>query len=109
MPWIFLTIAIAGEIVGTLSLKASEGFTKIGFSALAAAGYIVAFYFLSLVLKTIPVGIAYAIWAGVGVATVSILGVFLFGQTLDLAAVIGITLIVAGVVILNTLSGSIAH
>ena len=109
MPWVFLTIAIAGEIVGTLSLKASEGFSRLAFSALAVVGYGVAFYFLALVLKSIPVGVAYAIWAGVGVATVAILGVVLFGQKLDLAAVIGITLIVAGVVILNTMSSAVSH
>ena len=109
MPWVFLTIAIAGEIVGTLSMKASDGFSRRAFGALAVVGYSVAFYFLALVLKSIPVGVAYAIWAGAGVATVAILGVLLFGQKLDLAAVIGIALIVAGMVILNTLSSAVSH
>ena len=109
MPWVFLSIAIAAEIVATLSLKASDGFSRLGFGAVSVVGYGVAFYCLALVLKTIPVGIAYAIWAGVGVAMVAILGVILFGQKLDLAAVIGIALIVAGVVVLNTLSKAVAH
>lgn len=109
MPWVFLSIAIAAEIVATLSLKASDGFSRLGFGAVSVVGYGVAFYCLALVLKTIPVGIAYAIWAGVGVAMVAILGVILFGQKLDLAAVIGITLIVAGVVVLNTLSKAVSH
>ncbi len=109
MPWVFLTIAITGEIIGTLSLKASEGFSRLAFGALAVIGYGVAFYFLSLVLKSIPVGVAYAVWAGAGVATIAILGVFLFGQKLDLAAVIGIALIVAGVIVLNTMSDTVSH
>lgn len=109
MPWVFLSIAIAAEIVGTLSLKASAGFTRPGFSALTVIGYGIAFYLLSLVLKSIPVGIAYAVWAGAGVAAVAILGVLLFGQKLDLAAVVGIALIVTGVVVLNTLSGTVTH
>ena len=107
MPWIYLGVAIAGEIVATLSLKASEGFTKPAFGALAVLGYVIAFFFLSLVLKTIPVGVAYAIWAGCGVAAVSILGVVLFGQRLDLAAIAGIGLIVAGVFVLTTLSATV--
>jgi small multidrug resistance pump len=107
MPWIYLSFAIAGEIIATLSLKASEGFTKPGYGAVAVLGYAVAFYFLAIVLKTIPVGVAYAIWAGCGVAAVSVLGVVLFGQRLDAAAVSGIALIVAGVVVLNTLSGTV--
>ncbi len=107
MAWIYLAVAISAEIVATLSLKASAGFTRLPFVALSMTGYGIAFYMLALVLKSIPVGIAYAIWAGVGVAAVAILGVFLFGQRLDAAAVTGIGLIVAGVVVLNTLSKSV--
>ena len=109
MPWIYLGIAIFGEIVGTTALKASDGFSRLVPSLVVVAGYAVAFYFLALVLKTIPVGVAYAIWSGVGVAAITVIGVVLFGQKLDLAAVAGIGLIVAGVVVLNTLSGSIGH
>ncbi|MEO1190867.1 MAG: multidrug efflux SMR transporter [Pseudomonadota bacterium] len=109
MPWFLLAVAITGEIIGTTALKASDGFSRPLYAVLAVVGYGVAFYFLAIVLKTIPVGIAYAIWAGVGVAAVSIIGVVAFGQKLDLAAVIGIGLIVAGVVVLNTLSDSVQH
>ena len=109
MPWIFLAIAIAGEVTGTTALKASEGFTRFWPSTAAVVSYAVAFYFLALVLKTVPVGIAYAIWAGVGVAAIALIGLLFFGQRLDWAAVTGITLIIAGVVIINTMSGSVSH
>ncbi|QBF30979.1 multidrug efflux SMR transporter [Thalassococcus sp. S3] len=107
MPWLFLAIAITGEVIATTALKSSEGFTRLWPSVTSVLGYMVAFYFLSLVLKTIPVGIAYAIWAGAGVAMVAIIGAVLFGQKLDLAAIVGISMIVGGVVILNTLSKAI--
>ena len=109
MPWLFLAIAIAGEVIGTTALKASDGFTRLWPSLIVVVSYVVAFYFLSLVLRTIPVGVAYAIWAGVGVAAITLIGFVFFGQRLDLAAVVGIGLIVAGVVVLNTLSGSVGH
>lgn len=109
MPWLFLAIAIAGEVIGTTALKASDGFTRFWPSVIVVVSYVVAFYFLALVLRTIPVGVAYAIWAGVGVAAITLIGFVLFGQQLDLAAVVGIGLIVAGVVVLNTLSGSVSH
>lgn len=109
MAWIWLALAISGEIVGTLSLKASDGFSRPAFGALSVVSYAIAFFFLAQVLKTIPVGIAYAIWAGVGVAAVSVMGVVLFGQRLDWPAVIGITLIVAGVIVLNVFSQASAH
>ncbi|MEL6679086.1 MAG: multidrug efflux SMR transporter [Pseudomonadota bacterium] len=109
MPWLYLAIAIAGEIVGTSALKASEGFAKLGFGALAMLGYGVAFYFLALVLKTIPVGVAYAIWSGAGVAAITVIGAVVFGQKIDLYGLLGIGLIVAGVVVLNTMSGSVSH
>jgi small multidrug resistance pump len=107
MPWLFLAIAISGEIVGTMFLKASDGFTRLWPSLIALAGYAVAFFFLAQVLRTMPVGIAYAVWAGVGVAAVTLLGMVLFGQKLDAAALVGIGLIVAGVIVLNTLSSSV--
>ena len=109
MPWLFLAIAIAGEVIGTTALKASDGFTRLWPSLIVVVSYVVAFYFLALVLRTIPVGVAYAIWAGVGVAAITLIGFGFFGQRLDLAAVLGIGLIVAGVVVLNTLSGSVGH
>ncbi len=109
MGYLYLAIAIVAEVVATASLKASEGFTKTMPSLLVIIGYGVAFYFLSLVLKTIPVGVAYAIWSGIGVALISIVGMVIFGQKLDLAAVIGILLIISGVVVLNVFSQSTVH
>lgn len=102
--WIFLGIAIVGEVAGTSALKASDGFSKLAPSMVVIVGYVIAFYFLSLALKTIPVGIAYAIWAGLGVVLVAILSLLLFGEKLDLAAIVGMALIVTGVVVMNVFS-----
>ncbi|MEM7487903.1 MAG: multidrug efflux SMR transporter [Pseudomonadota bacterium] len=107
MPWLYLAVAIAGEVAGTLCLKASDGFTRPLPTAGAVLGYAVAFWFLAQVLRTIPVGVAYAVWSGAGVAAVTVLGLLIFGQRLDAAALVGIGLIVAGVIVLNTLSGSV--
>ena len=106
MPWLYLAIAIAGEIIGTTALKASDGFTRLGPSVLVVAGYGIAFFMLAQVLRTIPLGIAYAIWSGVGVAAVTVIGWAMYGQRLDLPALLGIGLIVAGVLVLNILSGA---
>ena len=97
------------ETVATTALKASDGFSNWLYGGLSLAGYGVAFYFLAIVLQSIPVGVAYAIWSGVGVTHVAVLGVILFDQRLDAAAIGGIALIVAGVLVLNTMSGSVAH
>lgn len=109
MPWLFLAIAITGEVIATSFLKASNGFTQLAPSLVTVIGYAVAFYFLSLTLKTIPVGIAYAIWAGAGIVLISLGGVVFFGQKLDAPAVFGIGLIIAGVIVINTLSKSVSH
>ncbi|RKF08272.1 QacE family quaternary ammonium compound efflux SMR transporter [Oceaniradius stylonematis] len=109
MPWLYLAIAITGEVIGTSALKASESFSRLGPSLITVAGYAVAFYFLALTLRTIPVGVAYAIWAGAGIVIISLIGLFVFGQKLDAAAIAGIGLIVAGVVVINTLSNSVSH
>lgn len=109
MPWLYLLVAIAGEVVGTTALKASDGFTRAGPAALVVIGYAVAFYFLALVLRTIPLGVTYAIWAGVGVAAVTLIGWVVYGQRLDPPAVLGIGLIVAGVVVLNVWSSTTPH
>ena len=109
MKWIFLLIAISGELVGTSALKSAEGFTKIGPSIVSVLGYVIAFYFLSLTLKDIPVGIAYAMWSAIGIILVSIIGYFMYGQKLDTPAMIGIGFIVVGVVIMNLFSKSISH
>lgn len=104
MAWVYLTIAIIFEVFATSSLKASEGFSKLVPSLMVVLGYSVAFFMLSLSLKTIPVGIAYAIWAGVGIVLIALIGWWVFGQALDLAAIIGMSLILAGVVVLNVFS-----
>ncbi|WP_316014578.1 multidrug efflux SMR transporter [Roseobacter sp. HKCCA0434] len=106
MPWILLIVAIAGEVIGTTALKASDGFTRLGPGLVAFAGYAVAFWFLAQVLRTIPVGIAYAIWSGVGIAAMAVIGRLAFGQKLDPAGLVGIGLIAAGVLVINTLSNS---
>jgi small multidrug resistance pump len=106
--YLLLALAIASEVIGTLSLRASEGFTRPLPSALVALGYGGAFYLLSLVLKDLPLGTTYAIWAGVGTALVALGGALVFGDRLNWAAVGGIALILAGLVVLN-LSGAARH
>ncbi|HMB16875.1 MAG TPA: SMR family transporter [Pelovirga sp.] len=106
--WVFLSVAIVSEVIGTSALKAAEGFTRLWPSLIVTVGYATAFYFLSLTLKTIPVGVAYAIWSGAGIALISLIAWLFFGQKLDVAAVIGILLIVAGVVVLNVFSRTVS-
>ncbi len=107
--WIFLSVAIISEVVATSALKATEEFTRLLPSIIVVIGYLSAFYFLTLTLRTIPIGIAYAIWSGVGVALITLVGWLLYKQTLDMPAFIGIALIVAGVVVLNVLSKAVPH
>ncbi len=109
MSYLYLAIAIIAEVAGTAALKSSEGFTNLLPSIVVVLGYSTAFYFLSLVLKTIPVGIAYAIWSGAGIVLISVVGLAIFGQRLDIPAVIGLGLIVAGIVIMNVFSSSVQH
>lgn len=107
--WIFLSIAIVSEVIATSSLKAAEGFTRLWPSLVVIVGYLLAFYFLSLTLKTIPVGIAYAIWSGAGVVLIAVSGWLFLRQSLDLPAVTGLFLIIAGVVIINVFSRTVSH
>ncbi|TIH14839.1 QacE family quaternary ammonium compound efflux SMR transporter [Marinifilum sp. JC120] len=107
--YINLFLAIVFEVVATSSLKASEGFTKLVPSLIVIVGYAATFYFLSLVLKTMPVGTAYAIWCGLGIVLVTIVSVFLYGQIPDLPAILGIFLILAGVCVINYFSKTIVH
>jgi small multidrug resistance pump len=109
MSYIYLGIAILSEVVATSALKASNEFTRLLPSVVVVLGYAVAFYFLSLTLRTIPVGIAYAIWSGVGIVLIALVGLLWFGQTLDLPAIVGMGLIVAGVIVVNGFSKSVAH
>jgi small multidrug resistance pump len=107
--YLYLAIAILAEVVATSALKAAEGFSRLGPSLVVAAGYAIAFYFLSLTLRTIPVGVAYAIWSGVGILLIAAAGWFLYGQALDLPAVVGLALIVAGVLVVNLFSETMRH
>lgn len=104
MPYVYLGVAIVAEVIATSALKASEEFTRLWPSLLVVAGYGIAFYMLTLSLRTIPVGVAYAMWSGLGIVLVAGVGVILYGQKLDLAAVVGFALIVAGCLVLNLLS-----
>lgn len=108
-PWLLLGIAIVAEVIATSALKASEGFSKTLPSLLVIVGYGAAFYCLSLTLKSIPVGIAYAVWSGAGIVLVTGIAWLMYGQKLDLWAFVGIALIVAGVAVLNLLSKTSAH
>lgn len=107
--WFFLTLAIAAEVTATSALKASEGFSHWQPSLIVVLGYGIAFYLLSLTLRSIPVGVAYAIWSGLGTALIALAGWWLYGQRLDAAALIGIALIVAGVLVMNLFSSASAH
>lgn len=109
MAWIYLGIAIVAEIIATSALQATQGFSKLWPSVLTLVGYGLAFYFLSLTLRSIPLGIAYAIWSGVGIVCVSIFAFFFYKQSLDLPAVLGMSMIVGGVVIINLFSKSVGH
>ena len=107
--YIWLAVAIVAEVVGTSALRASEGFTRLLPALVVVAGYGLAFYCLSMTLKTMPVGIVYAIWSGVGIVLITLVAMVLYRQVPDLAAVAGLSLIVAGVVVLNVFSGMQAH
>lgn len=107
--YVYLALAIVAEVVATSALKASEGFTRLGPSLLAAAGYGVAFYLLSLTLKSVPVGVAYAIWSGAGIVLIALIGWLVLKQPLDLAAMLGMALIVAGVAVIQLFSTTAAH
>ena len=104
MGYFYLIIAIIGEVVGTLSLKSSNGFTAIMPSILVIIGYGIAFYFMVLSMKTIPVGITYAIWSGVGIAAITLIASVKFGEKPDVFALIGLSLIIIGIIILVSLS-----
>lgn len=109
MNWLFLAIAIVSEVIATSALKAANGFTRLFPSLAVVLGYASAFYFLSLVIRTIPVGVTYAVWSGVGIVLVALIGWLIYGQKLDLPAVVGMTLIIAGIVVLNVFSKMTPH
>lgn len=101
MAWVWLGLAIFAEVVATSALKATDGFSRLGPSVVVAIGYGLAFYFLSLVLRVIPVGITYAVWSGIGIVLVSLVGWLWYGQALSPPAMVGIGLILAGTIVLN--------
>lgn len=109
MNAVYLGIAIVCEIIGTSALKASDGFTRLAPSLVTVLFYAFAFYFLSLPLRTMPVGIVYAIWSGCGIAMLAMIDLFWFRTQLDAAAFLGLGLIVAGVLVINLFSSSVGH
>lgn len=109
MQFVYLAVAIVAEVAATTALKASAGFKVLLPSAIVVVGYAVSFYFLSLTLRTMSIGIAYAIWSGVGLVLISLAAWWLYGQTLDAAALVGMVLIAAGVAVINLFSTSVTH
>jgi small multidrug resistance pump len=106
MTYLMLLVAIIGEVAATSALKSADGFTRFWPSVIVVVGYATAFYFLSLTVRVIPVGIVYAIWSGVGIALIALVGWLILDQKLDLPAVAGIVLIAAGVMVISLFSGS---
>lgn len=109
MSYTFLAIAIVTEVIATSFLKQSEGFTRPVPTIIMAVGYAVTFYFLSLALRQIPTGVAYAIWSGAGIVLITIIAWVIQGQKLDAAAIAGMALIVTGVIVMNLFSTTAAH
>jgi len=109
MPYLYLAIAVAAEVIGTTALQASQQFTRAGPSILVVLAYAVAFYFLGIALKFFPVGILYAIWSGLGIVLIALIGFAVFGQRLDPAAIIGLGLIIAGICVIQLFSGAATH
>lgn len=109
MNWVYLAVAIVLEVIATSALKASDGFTKLWPSVVVVVGYAAAFYLLSLTLRTMPVGVVYAVWSGVGVVLITLMGWLVFKQSLDAPALLGIGLIASGVVVLNVFSKAVSH
>lgn len=109
MNYLFLAIAIVAEVLGTSFMKQSEGFTRLAPSLVTVIAYAIAFYCLSLTLRTIPTGMAYAIWSGVGIVLIAAIAWIFQGQKLDAPAMLGLALIIAGVAVLNLFSKAVAH
>lgn len=107
--WLFLVIAILSEVMATSSLKASDGFSRLWPSLAVIIGYGISFYFLALTLRVIPMGVVYAIWSGIGIVLITLMGWLLFSQKLDLPALLGVGLIAAGVVVMNFFSKTVGH
>ncbi|TLF47553.1 QacE family quaternary ammonium compound efflux SMR transporter [Halomonas urmiana] len=109
MTYLYLALAIIAEVVATSALKSSAGFTRLWPSVLVLVGYGLAFYLLALVLKSLPVGIAYAFWAGLGIVLVTLVGILVYGEKPDLPALLGLAMIVGGVVVIQVFSSVASH
>ena len=109
MPWLYLILAICAEVIATNALKASETFSRPVPTLMTIVGYGLAFYLLSLVFKTMPVGVAYAVWAGLGMVLTLLVAMFVFGERPDMPAMLGVALIITGVVVLQGFSKMNAH
>ncbi|TDR35661.1 MULTISPECIES: DMT family transporter [Pseudomonadota] len=109
LTYLYLFVAIIFEVVATTALKQADGFTRLAPSLVTVVGYALAFYFLALTLRTMPVGIVYAIWSGAGIILITAIGWILFRQALDLPALVGMGLILAGVLVINLFSRSVVH
>jgi len=110
MPvYVILALAVVFETIGTSALKASEQFTRLGPSVMVALAYGVSFYLLSITLRTIPVGVVYALWSGLGIVSISIIGYLVFGQRLDLPAIAGLVLIISGIAVIHLFSSASPH
>ena len=107
MKWIYLSVAIIAEVIATSALKESQGFTKTTPSLITILGYGVAFYFLSLTLKTLSIAISYAVWSGVGISLLLIIGYLRYGQSISFGSIIGILFIITGIILINFFSKSI--
>ncbi|MFC0820470.1 DMT family transporter [Moraxella marmotae] len=108
-PWILLAIAIVSEVIGSSCIKASDGFTKPLYAGIAVIAFVIALYLLSIITRTLPLGIVYAVWSGVGIVLTAVVAFFAFGQKPDLAGVIGMAMIIGGVLVINLFSQSSAH
>jgi small multidrug resistance pump len=109
MPYIYLALAIFAEVTATSALKASSEFTKLIPSIIVVVGYVISFYFMTLVLRSIPIGITYAIWSGLGIVLVSVVGFIVYKEALDIPGMIGMGLIITGVAVIHIFSKSITH
>jgi small multidrug resistance pump len=109
VAYLYLAVAILAEVIATSALKASEEFTRLYPSLIVVVGYSIAFYFMTLVLRTIPIGITYAIWSGLGIVLVAIIGVILYKEIPDIPAIIGMGLIISGVAVIHLFSESVKH
>ena len=109
MHYVFLLLAVAAETIGTSALQASQQFTRLWPSVLVIVGYAISFYFMALTLRYMPVGIVYALWSGLGIILIALIGYAVFGQKLDLPAIAGLGLIIAGIVVIQLFSNATAH